>query len=244
MPSEISKEYSLDSMIKIALDLSAEKDFYKLMQRILLEAMSICHCDAGTVYIKEKDHLDFYTVCTKSKGILTGRNEGGSIMPPVPLSRKHVCACSAMDNKKINIPDIYNSKDYDFAGAQKYDSLNDYRTQSMLVIPMADEKDIVIGVLQLINSLDENGNIIPFDKMYEDVVSALASLAAVSINNHKLAREVTNLLHSFVSVMVDAIEERSSYNATHTRSMVKYAERFIDWLEEKGSDWELSLIHI
>ncbi len=238
MPSEISKEYSLDSMIKIALDLSAEKDFYKLMQRILLEAMSICHCDAGTVYIKEKDHLDFYTVCTKSKGILTGRNEGGSIMPPVPLSRKHVCACSAMDNKKINIADVYNSTEYDFAGAQKYDKLNDYRTQSMLVIPMADEKDNVIGVLQLINSLDDNGRIIPFDTIYEDVVSALASLAAVSINNHKLAQEVTNLLHSFVSVMVDAIEERSSYNATHTRSMVRYAGKFIDWLEDTGSDWE------
>ncbi len=235
MASQINDEYSLDSMIKIALDLSAEKDFDVLMRKILSEAMGICHCDAGTVYIKEKDHLDFYTVCTKSKGILTGRKEGN--MPPVPLNRKHVCACSAMDNKKINIPDIYNSTEYDFAGAQRYDSLNDYRTVSMLVIPMADEKDNVTGVLQLINSLDPNGEIIPFDKKYEDVVSALASLAAVSINNHKLAQEVSNLLHSFVTVMVDAIEERSSYNATHTRSMVRYADTFIDWLNEKGGDW-------
>ena len=235
MASSINDEYSLDSMIKIALDLSAEKDFNLLMQKILSEAMGICHCDAGTVYIKEKDHLDFYSVCTKSKGILTGRKEGN--MPPVPLTRKHVCACSAMDNKKINIPDIYNSTEYDFAGAQKYDSLNDYRTVSMLVIPMADEKDNVTGVLQLINSLDSDGNIIPFEKKYEDVVSALASLAAVSINNHKLAKEVSNLLHSFVSVMVDAIEERSSYNATHTRSMVKYADAFIGWLQDTGNEW-------
>ena len=238
MASKINDEYSLDSMIKIALDLSAEKDFFTLMQRILTEAMGICHCDAGTVYILEKDHLDFYAVCTKSKGILSGRNENGSVMPPVPLSRKHVCACSAMDNKKINIPDIYSSTEYDFAGAQKYDSLNDYRTESMLVIPMADEKDRVIGVLQLINSLDDNGKSIPFDEKYEDIVSALASLAAVSINNHKLAQEITNLLHSFVSVMVDAIETRSAYNATHTRSMVRYADRFIDWLTATDNEWK------
>ncbi len=237
MPSKIENEYSLDSMIKITLDLSAEKDFFMLMQKILSEAMGICHCDAGTVYIKEKDHLDFYTVCTKSKGILTNRNDKVAVMPPVPLNRKHVCACAAMDNKKINIPDIYASTEYDFAGAQKYDSLNDYHTQSMLVIPMVDEKDNVIGVLQLINSLEEDGTIIPFDRRYEDVVSALASLAAVSINNHKLALEVSNLLHSFVSVMVDAIEERSSYNATHTRSMVRYADRFIDWLNKTGNEW-------
>ncbi|MBQ6575827.1 MAG: GAF domain-containing protein [Lachnospiraceae bacterium] len=238
MASTVTSVYSLDSMIKIALDLSAEKDFFRLMQKILSEAMGICHCDAGTVYIKEKDHLDFYSVCTKSKGILTNRNDKEAVMPPVPLTRKHVCACSAIDNRKINIPDIYASKEYDFAGAQKYDSFNDYHTQSMLVIPMVDEKDNVIGVLQLINSLDENGKIIPFDPGYEDVVSALASLAAVSINNHKLALEVSNLLHSFVSVMVDAIEERSSYNATHTRSMVKYADRFIGWLNETDSEWK------
>ncbi len=237
--NNLNDEYSLDNMIKIALELSAEKDFHKLMQKILTEAMRICHCDAGTVYIMEKDHLDFYAVCTKSKGIMSGRDEG-AVMPPVPLSRKHVCACSAIDNKKINIADVYNSTEYDFAGAQKYDSLNDYRTQSMLVIPMDDEKANVIGVLQLINSLDETGKIIPFDPKYEDVVSALASLAAVSINNHKLAQEVSNLLHSFVSVMVDAIEARSAYNATHTRSMVRYADRFIDWLRKTGNEWEFT----
>ncbi|MCR4990674.1 MAG: GAF domain-containing protein [Lachnospiraceae bacterium] len=238
MPSKISNEYSLDNMIKIALDLSAEKDFNRLMEKILSEAMGITHCDAGTVYIKEKDFLEFYTVCTKSKGILMGRNDKNAKMPPVPLSRKHVCACSAMDNKKINIADVYNSTDYDFAGAQKYDALNDYRTTSMLVIPMADEKDNVIGVLQLINSLDENGEVMPFDKKYEDVVSALASLAAVSINNHKLAQEITNLLHSFVAVMVDAIEARTPYNANHTRSMVRYADRFITYLADTENEWK------
>ena len=37
--------------------------------------------------------------------------------------------------------------------------------------------------------------------------------------------------------MVDAIDARSSYNANHTRSMVRYAGRFIDWLKETGNEW-------
>lgn len=227
--------YSLDRLIRIALDLSAEKDFDMLMQKILLEAMEICHCDAGTVYVKEDDHLNFHTVYTKSKGIPAADQSRNADLPPVPLRRTHVCACAAMDNKKINIPDIYSSADYDFTGAQKYDAINKYRTGSMLVIPMNDEKDNIIGVLQLINAQDDNGSMIPFDKSYEEIVSALASLAAVSLNNHKLAQEVIDLLHSFVWVMVDAIEARSSYNATHTRSMVRYAERFMAWLDKTGS---------
>lgn len=232
-------DFDLNRMIAIAIDLSAEKDFDTLMQKILLEAMDVCHCDAGTVYMKEKDHLNFHTVYTKSKGIPAAEQSRNANLPPVPLKRTHVCACAVIDNKKINLPDIYESKEYDFTGAQKYDAINDYRTGSMLVIPMCDEKDEIIGVLQLINSLDEDGKIIPFDPAYEQIVSALASLAAVSLNNHKLAQEVTDLLHSFVRVMVDAIDERSSYNANHTKSMVKYAEKFLDWLTETDQDWQI-----
>ncbi|MCR5688479.1 MAG: GAF domain-containing protein [Lachnospiraceae bacterium] len=234
----INRDVSVDSLIKIALDLSAEKNFNVLMQKILSEAMRICRCDAGTVYIAEKDHLDFYTVCTRSKGILLGKSDNADLMPPVPLDRRHVCACAVMDNRKINIPDIYSSKEYDFAGAQRYDSMNGYKTVSMLVIPMEDEKGKVIGVLQLINALDEEGRIIPFDKCYETIVSALASLAAVSINNHRLAETVTGILHSFVSVMVDAIDTRSSYNANHTRSMAKYAKKFVNWLNSTDNTWK------
>ena len=228
--------YSLERMIAIALDLSAEKDFDRLMKKILLEAMDTCRCDAGTVYLLEDGLLHFHTSFTRSKGS-TGDSAVRLNLPPVPLTRSHVCACAAMDHKKINIADVYESDEYDFKGAQKYDSLNDYRTGSMLVIPMTDEKDEIVGVLQLINALDENGNMIPFDEDYEEIVQALASLAAVSINNHKLAKEINDLLHSFVQVMVDAIDTRSSYNATHTRSMVRYGQRFLDWLEQTGNEW-------
>ena len=185
-------------MISIALDLSAEKDFDTLMRKILSEAMDTCHCDAGTVYLLEGDHLHFHTFFTKSKNISSDTLDKSELPPPVPLVRSHVCACSAMDRKKINLPDIYRSEEYDFKGAQKYDALNDYHTGSMLVIPMSDEKDEVTGVLQLINALDSSGNIIPFDEDYEEIIQALASLAAVSINNHKLAQEISDLLQSFV----------------------------------------------
>ena len=238
MASEIGMEYTLDSMIGIVLSLSAEKDFDTLMGRILDEAMGICNSDAGTVYLKEEDHLIFHTVCTKSKGVYAGRNENLKI-PPVPLDRHHVCSVAATDNKKINLPDIYGSLEYDFSGARRYDIMNDYHTSSMLVIPMADEKDEVIGVLQLINALDKDGGIIPFDPKYENVISALSCLAAVSINNHKLAQEISDLLHSFVSVMVEAIDTRSPYNANHTRNMVRYAERFLNSSESVSAGWEM-----
>ncbi len=234
------KEYSINRLISIAIAMSSEKNITKLLDLILREAMDITNSDGGTVYIREKDGLHFYDMITKSKGFyksMTGRED---IMPPVPMTRSHVCACCAMDDIKINIADVYQSDTYDFSGAARYDKYNDYRTRSMLVIPMEDEKGRVIGVLQLINAQDEAGNVVPFEKEQEDLISALASLAAVSLNNNRLAAAVSDILHSFVTVMVDAVDARSAYNANHTKSMVRYAEKFLQWLDANDAAWKVS----
>jgi len=231
--------YSIDRMISVAIAMSTGKNISALLDLILKEAMDITNCDAGTVYIREKDGLHFHNMVTLSKGF-HGAMEGiEDILPPVPLNRSHVCACAVLDQKKINIEDIYLSETYDFSGAARYDKLNKYRTKSMMVIPMEDEKKRVIGVLQLINALDGEGNIIPFDPEQEKIISALSSLAAITLNNNQLTKAVYDLLHSFVTVMVDAVEARSPYNAHHTRSMVQYAEKFIDWLNSVNSEWKI-----
>lgn len=54
------------------------------------------------------------------------------------------------------------------------------------------------------------------------------------LSNKQLASQIANLMHSFVEVMVTAIEEKSPYNANHTKSMVGYARRYLEWLAEKG----------
>ena len=63
---------------------------------------------------------------------------------------------------------------------------------------------------------------IAFDPACEDLITALSSLAAISMNNSRLAKSVNDILHSFVTVMVDAVDARSAYNANHTKSMVQY----------------------
>ena len=220
-----------DQLIQIAIALTGTQDISVLLDRILMEAMDITHCDGGTVYILENQQLVFHNMVTRSRGIHLIRDGRDMLLPPVPMTKTHVCACSALEHKLINIPDVYEAGDYNFTGTRNYDQMNHYRTQSMLVVPMEDEKQRTIGVLQLINAMDESGAVIPFSQTYEKLFLAMGSLAAVSLRNTLLQEAVLNIMHSFVGVMVDAIDARSPYNANHTRSMVRYAEKFLQWLD-------------
>ncbi|MCR5597004.1 MAG: PAS domain S-box protein [Lachnospiraceae bacterium] len=66
------------------------------------------------------------------------------------------------------------------------------------------------------------------------VISDITERAELFIANRSLATQITNLMNSFVEVMVTAVEEQSPYNANHTKNMVKYAERYLKWLDENG----------
>ena len=66
------------------------------------------------------------------------------------------------------------------------------------------------------------------------VISDITERAELFIANKSLAVQVTNLMNSFVEVMVTAVEEKSPYNANHTKNMAKYGERYLNWLNGQG----------
>ena len=231
---------SIDKLLEIGITLSKEKDDDKLLGYILYEAMDMTSCDGGTLYIYDGERLNFHIMITKSMNVYKGGKNNPVSLPPVPMLRSHVCACSAMENKLINIPDVYeHNEEYDFSGPKNYDKMTGYRTESMLVVPMEDENGDIIGVIQLINAKDSEGNTVPFKTEYEKVISSLASQAAICLMNMKHSLEIMELLDSFVRVMSTAIDARTPYNANHTKNMVKYGKRFLQYLRKTENDWQM-----
>ena len=234
------REIKFERLMEVSIALTSEKDGDRLLNRILQECMSITGCDGGTLYICVPEGLQFKIMITRSMDYYRGAGFDEPVtLPPVAMARSHVCACCAMDRRLINLEDVYLSDSYDFGGARKYDAMTGYRTQSMLVVPMENDRSEIIGVLQLLNAKDEGGATVPFDPAYERIISSLTSLAAISLTNSNYAREIVETLDSFVRVMVDAVDARSPYNANHTRNMVAYGERFIDWLDH-NTDWHFT----
>lgn len=227
----------LREIVNIGIALTTEKNKNRLLEMILQKAMEISDCDAGTLYLYTEEGLEFKIMKTLSQGVSKGENGEKIDLPVVPLKEENVCAYSAIHNELVNIADVYYSERFDFSGPKRYDSVTGYRTQSMIVIPMADAEGELIGVLQLINAKDKDGEVIPFTSDAEFVLRSMSSQAAVCISNMKYIEEIKMQLNSFVSAFATAVDERTPYNGTHTRKVAVYAiilANYMNQMYEQG----------
>lgn len=203
--------------------LSGERNLDKLLEMIVDEARRFTNADAGTLYIKEGEYLKFKILQNVSMNVRMGGCSGKEItFPPVELKESNVSAYAAIKDVSVNIPDVYDSELFDFTGPKKFDATTKYRTKSMLVVPMKNHENDVIGVLQLINAQERRtGEVIPFSADFENLVHSLASQAAVAFTNAKLIRDMEELFSSFVKVMAIAIDEKSHVTGGHIQRVAE-----------------------
>ena len=199
--------------------LSGVYDLNTLLEMIVDQARNFTNADAGTLYIVEDNTLRFQIVQNDSLKIRMGGKSGESIpFPPVELKESNVSAFVALKGVSVNIPDVYDTDLFDFTGPKKFDQSTGYRSKSMLVVPMRNHDNDVIGVLQLLNATNPvTKEVIAFSQDYENLSESLASQAAVSITNAKLIVNMTELFEAFVKVMATAIDEKSPVTGGHIR---------------------------
>lgn len=208
------------TLVKVGQNLISERNLTKLCELILDEAQQLCNAEAGTIYLanaQPASELYFAIVHNKKLNTRLIANEGQSALPPVPLynadgtpNERHVVAFAAHARSLVNVPDAYDNSVFDFSGAKQFDRQNNYRTQSVLAVPLLNDMNQLIGMLQLINARDENsGNIIAFPESLEPMITALASFAAAAIENRAISENQRALLIALAaSNKTDEIIER------------------------------------
>jgi len=223
----------LEKVLKITTSLSNEHDYAKLLMEILEDGMDISNADGGTLYLLNDNKLDFYFMITKSQNIKKGGSNKKIELPSVDINSKSVAAYCARTKKIVNVADVYTDTEFNWEGPKKYDSITGFHTKSVLVLPLMDRDDNVLGVMQLINSYKDN-EIVEFSKDIETVVYSLSSLSGILLNNMQLYDDIKELLNSFVNAMVKAIESRTPYNAFHTINVARICSEFVDYINNNG----------
>ena len=217
----------LEQLNEIGAALSLEKDLNALLEKILLAAKTITRADGGTLYLVEGDGaeqvLRFEIVRTASLAIALGGTTGNPIpFYPIHLFRNGdpntsmVAAFATLTGQTVNIADAYTEEGFDFSGTRAFDQKTGYRSKSFLTVPMKNHEGEIIGVLQLINCQDPaTGEIVPFSPSDQRLAESLASQAAIALTNRALISQLEHLFESFITLINEAIDEKSPYTGGH-----------------------------
>ncbi len=195
----------LGKVIPIGVALSAERDFNRLLESLVIEAQNVTSADAGTLYLLKNDTLEFVIVRNATLDINMGGTSGNKIaFKPLLLynadgseNRSNIATYTALTRRKVIIDDAYETgTGFDFSGPRAFDQNTGYHSKSFLTIPLEGPDQGVIGVLQLINAKDSNtGEIIPFPS--DNVLDMLVLLASAALDGYireeKLRAEIAQL---------------------------------------------------
>ncbi len=179
----------LTELIQIGIALTSERDVTALLERIVAEARRFTHAEAGTLFLRDGDVLRFAVVQNDVLARRLGDREMRRRLQEEPLKveESSLAGHVAQTGQVVNLSDAYGvpeGRTYRFDW--RLDTKTSYRTRTVLVVPLQDPSGYVLGVLELINALDEAGNVVAFDPEYESLIRALASHAAVAIRNTRL----------------------------------------------------------
>ncbi len=213
----------LNEIIRLGSELNDVQDLDILLERILREARKFVNADAGSIQIKEDDELVFKHVQTESLERLLP--QGQKLIYTtlhIPINKKSLSGYAATTGELLNIPDVYRIPDdapYHFD--QSYDKKSNYRTTSILTVPLKTHRNEIIGVMQIINAMDQEGNVKSFTQEDELYVRHFAGSAGMILQRAQMTRALILRMISMAELR-DPKETGAHVNRVATYSVELY----------------------
>lgn len=181
-----SFENDFFELINIGIALSDEREMDKLLEMIVDEARKYTNSDAGSLYIIEGNFMKFVVAQNDTLDKKIGIDSRKASFKPfnLPIDKKSLAGYVAVTGSPLILDDVYLISDIsEYKFNMEFDKRNNYRSKSMLILPLLDSNNNIIGVLQLINRLSNDSYVIPFDPNSIKNIQCLALQASVAIKN-------------------------------------------------------------
>ncbi|MEW5819430.1 MAG: HD domain-containing phosphohydrolase [Cyanobacteriota bacterium] len=226
--SKSDKTDPLISLLHVGQAMAAETDIDKLLITITEETKQALNTDRATVFLLDKETHELWSIVASGMG-------QQEIRFPAHLGLAgHV----AMTGEVINIEEAYNDSRFN----KDIDKKTGYRTRTVLCVPMRNLNHEIIGVFQVINKLDGES----FTHENEALLIAIASSAAISIENARLFKEQAELyqeqkksFNSFINTLAFAIDARDSITAGHSSRVTAYTLAIAEQMNLSDKDKEV-----
>lgn len=227
----LTNKRKISELLQITENLNHVKDLDSLLDNILYEARKFTNADAGTIFLVDGDKLKFsyFQNDTLEKRTATSNQFIYSIFE-VPINDNSIAGYVALSGKPLIINDVYQIRDdVPYSFNSYFDKIFDYKTVSTLTVPLITSRQNVVGVMQIINAMDGDGNIIPFNEDDKMFVSFFANNASVAIERAKMTREI-------VLRMIKMAELRDpKETGNHVNRVAAYSIEIYDrWAKKKN----------
>ncbi len=227
----LSEKEKIDLITQISLDINEAKDIDLLMERILTNVKKFFTADAGSIYLKQGDQLQFSHTQndTLRKRLAPGKKLIYNTFS-IPINNNSIAGYVARNSETVIIPDVYDLPDnVPYTFDSQFDSLSQYKTGSMLTVPMTNQHGDVLGVMQIINAQDDNFDVIPFSPADEPLIKHFATSAALAVERAQMTR---NLILRMIS-MAELRDPKET--GAHVNRVAAYAvEIYEEWGRTKG----------
>ncbi len=234
--------HEIHELNQIGAALSAEHDADRLLEMILTKSREITNADAGSLYLVENAPGDAAAAAAAAESVQEAPErkvlrfrltQGDSVSVPfkqstMEISPRSIAGYVAGSGKAVNIEDAYHMPEgVSYSINRKFDEDSGYRTKSILAVPMCNQKDEILGVIQLLNAKRNAeakltslaavvGQVVPFTARQQEIMLSLASQAAVALENSRLYAAIQGMLEGFVKASVIAIEARDPTTSGHS----------------------------
>jgi HD-GYP domain-containing protein (c-di-GMP phosphodiesterase class II) len=203
---------------ELGMRLASGLDTSALLPAIVTEARRFTRSEAGTLYVRRGDKLAFEV----AQNDALDRDHDGRIdeLPRLELAidASSLAGLAASERRTLNIEDAGRHPSFSRSSRDRFH----YEVVSMLVVPLADERGVA-GVLQLMNSRNESGRIVPYTERSAYLCEVLASHAATAMHVARLHEDLRRVFDSLVHYTAAAIDARDPCTAGHSARVGAYS---------------------
>ena len=186
-------------------EVSSLKDYDDILKVLANMGRALTSADRCTLWIVSDDKKTIWTKV--AHGI-------DAIEIPIDSG---IVGSAITNGKREIISDVYNDSRFN----QEIDMQTGYKTKSMMVIPLYDYSDNIIGAFQVINHIGDKD---VFDNRDMERLTLATTYAAETIVATKLSKEIEETQREVVFTMGSIGESRSKETGNHVKRVAEYSK--------------------